>query len=119
MEYIINSFNHFFYKTFFANKVFNIYMFYLIDGKYKQTVTLRVAVDCKLILDDKYCSHQHASKCFPKEYHCIIAISDLKSPRDGDFSILSPHGGLVVLRVGEDEEGDPQLVDLLQGQRVL
>ena len=78
-----------------------------------------MAVDCKLILDDKYCSHQHASKCFPKEYHCIFAILDLKSPRDGDFSILSSHGGLVVLRVGEDEEGDPQLVDLLQGQRVL
>ena len=49
----------------------------------------------------------------------IIAILDFKSPRDGDFSILSPHGGLVVFRVGEDEEGDPQLVDLLQGQRVL
>ena len=40
-------------------------------------------------------------------------------PCYGDLGVLRAHGGLIVLRVGENEEGDPQLVDLVQGQRIL
>ena len=49
----------------------------------------------------------------------VIAKVVKNPPCYGDLCVLCAHGGLIVLRVGEYEEGDPQLVDLVQGQRIL
>ena len=50
-------------------------------------------------------------------FQSYLSLTD--SPGNRDFCVLSAHGGLVVLRVGEHQEGNPQLEDLVQGQRVL
>lgn len=49
----------------------------------------------------------------------VIAKVVKNPPCYGDLCVLGAHGGLIVLRVGENEEGDPELVDLVQGQRIL